>query len=267
MLPNCLIIGAQRCGTTWLYRCLKEHPSIAAPIKEVHFFDRYWNRGLEWYEALYQNCTDFPVLVDATPVYMSSAESVERMASILPHAKLIAVLRNPVDRVYSEYWHRNMQLKRNYQHVTFEEALKKHPELLLHGLYVRHLHNVLEHYSRDQLLLMLFDDLETDDKEFIRRVYGWLDVNDGFQPPLIGHTYNAVHFPRIQKLLRRLHLWWLARLAKRAKFDLIIRRQHRISGKQGYAEMKDPTRQYLQNYYSKPNEELQDLIGAHIEWS
>src|SRR5690349_3699828 len=136
LLPDFLIIGAQRGGTTSLYNYLQAHPNIhSASIKEVHFFDRKFQKGVHWYRA------HFPMRLtkvyagrfrhegfvtgEASPAYLFHPQVPERIARLLPRVKLIVLLRNPVDRAYSQYYH---TLQLGYETLTFEEAIAAEEE-------------------------------------------------------------------------------------------------------------------------------------------
>lgn len=264
MLPNFLGIGAQRCGTTWLHKCLAEHPQVGtASIKEAHFFDNEWDRGIAWYESFFEGCVGALAVGEVTPEYISDPLAVERMASVIPNAKLIAIVRNPIDRAYSAYWLR----RKEFQGLSFEEAIEKEPDLLDRGLYADQIRRVLKHYSRDQLLVLLFDDLERDDKAFMRRVFEFLGVDSEYRPSPLGRTHNAVLFPYAQDILHRLRLYGIIRFVKRTGLHLLIRRWHRASGKRRYPPMKEATRKHLQQYFDEPNGQLEELLGVVLHWA
>lgn len=103
-LPDFLVIGFPRCATTWLHKCLAEHPEIQVGFqKELHFFDRYWDRGIEWYANQFPHCNDYCFLGESTPTYIINSKAVTRIASVIPKCKLIVIIRNPVDHVYARY--------------------------------------------------------------------------------------------------------------------------------------------------------------------
>lgn len=263
MLPNFLIIGAQRCATTWLHRCLSEHPQVfMCSEKEAHFFDARWDRGLAWYKGLFKDCEGAVAVGEATPEYMWKPVAVKRMASTLPNAKLIAVVRNPIDRAYSAYWLR----RRIYQGMSFEEAVEADPNLLRRGHYAQQLKRVLRYYPREQLLVLLFDDLKHDDEAFVQRTFQFLEVDPDYRPSLLGHTYNAVLFPRIRGLLDQLSLTWAIDVIKTIRFDLLIRHWSRASDKRAYPKMKQETRNCLQSYFAESNAELEEIIGVEVDW-
>ena len=127
-LPDFVVVGAQKAGTTSLYRMLRKHPQIHMPrTKELHFFDVHWDRASsgtptssrpgrwEWRRG------------EATPYYLYRPMVRERMLQVLPKARIVVILRNPVDRAYSHYWHdlRRFELERHAREVfpTFETAV------------------------------------------------------------------------------------------------------------------------------------------------
>lgn len=138
LLPNFLIIGAQKCGTSSLYMYLTKHPYISPSIrKETHFFDYNFKKGILWYRAhfpsiLYKNYVKYKmnkeiITGEATPYYLFHPHAPKRIYSILPEVKLIVMLRNPVDRSYSHYYH---QVSRSREYLSFEEAIQKENERL-----------------------------------------------------------------------------------------------------------------------------------------
>lgn len=122
--PDFVIIGTKKGGTSLLYRLLTEHPLFEpAATKELHFFDNRFSEGLSWYGQHFptRKCVDGRQTVsgEATPSYLLNPLVSERMAKTIPDAKLIALLRNPVDRAYSHY---QMGLRRGDEVRPFEEA-------------------------------------------------------------------------------------------------------------------------------------------------
>ena len=122
-LPDFVIIGAQRCGTSSLYSYLIEHPQIApATRKELHYFDLNYAAGDEWYRSQFPQFPDTPfdgrltVTGEASPYYLFHPMAAERCASVVPDAKLIVMVRDPVERAYSHYHHeraRNVDVRRS----------------------------------------------------------------------------------------------------------------------------------------------------------
>lgn len=132
MLPGFLIVGAQRCGTTSMYRTLSQHPDVRKAVlhKGVHYFDMNYDRGLAWYRA------HFPLRVrarrgdrsaltfESSPYYMFHPLAAERIAADLPGVKLIVLVRDPVERAYSAHAH---ELARGFEDQPFGRALELEP--------------------------------------------------------------------------------------------------------------------------------------------
>ena len=111
-----------RCGSTSLFRHLGAHPGVhESARKETHFFDRFYDRGWDWYEAQLGEPPPGAVVFEATPAYLSSSEAVERLAADLPDAHLVVTLRDPVDRAHSHYW---MLREREHEQLPFDAAVE-----------------------------------------------------------------------------------------------------------------------------------------------
>ncbi|MBN1667385.1 MAG: sulfotransferase domain-containing protein [Anaerolineales bacterium] len=184
--PDFIIVGAQRGGTTSLYNYLISHPAVfPAFIKETHFFDLHYKRGIGWYRAcfpwlvqkkhFYQTYQQKALSGEATPYYLFHPHVPVRVWQALPAVKLIVVLRNPVQRAFSHYHH---EFKQGYEQRTFEQAVAwemenmvsdpdryvpaqgrpgfehMHHSYVSRGLYLAQLQNWLQHFPREQLLVL-----------------------------------------------------------------------------------------------------------------
>jgi predicted DCC family thiol-disulfide oxidoreductase YuxK len=131
MLPDFLIVGAQRCGTTSMYRALSEHPSAKKAVlhKGVHYFDMNYERGPRWYRAHFPLRTAGAVTFESSPYYLFHPLAAERIAADLPGVKLIVLVRDPVQRAYSAYAH---ERSRGFETESFERALELEQQRL-HG--------------------------------------------------------------------------------------------------------------------------------------
>jgi hypothetical protein len=208
-LPDFFIIGAAKAGTTSLYALLDRHPDIFMPkVKEPEFFardDRY-SEGIETYAAAFADATPDQIVGEASTIYSIAPffpDTAARVKTHVPEAKLIYVLRHPVDRAYSFY----TQLIKNYQNVTkdtavnrtFEEFVlpEQHaraaskssvfsratshfpdvPELCLAGSdYVLQIEAYLAHFRRDQMLFLKFEDFVRDRSTVVRQITDFLGV-------------------------------------------------------------------------------------------
>jgi len=135
MLPGFLIVGAQRCGTTSMYRALSTHPSIRKAVlhKGVHYFDMNYERGLSWYRAHFPFRSAGALTFESSPYYLFHPLAAARIAADLPGVKLLVLVRDPVERAYSAYTH---ERARGFETEPFERAIELEPERL-HGEVAR----------------------------------------------------------------------------------------------------------------------------------
>ncbi len=209
-LPSALIIGAQRSGTTSLFNYLVRHPDVLSPLgKEIHYFDLHYARGVKWYRGRFPyryRLRRGALTLDASPYYMMHPQAPERAARLLPDAKLIALLRNPVDRAFSHYQH---ELRDGRETLSFGEAIEKEPErlareeerlradpgyysfnhrrysYLLRGQYIEQLRRWVEHFPRSRLLVLQSERLFRDPAAAVGAVHEFLGLR-----PHRGETYK-----------------------------------------------------------------------------
>lgn len=204
MKPAFMIIGAQRGGTTSLYNYLCEHPRILpAREKEIHFFDKAYERGPDWYAAFFPSWLAHlgqrAITGEATPYYLFHPLAPERIHAHFPQMKLIVLLRNPVDRAYSHYQY---QVRLGNEVLSFEDALAQESErlhgeharieaetgynsfahqkfsYLTRGVYVDALARWFTFFPRDQFLILKSEDFYADPPAVLRRTFAFLDVQD-----------------------------------------------------------------------------------------
>jgi hypothetical protein len=198
-LPTFLIIGAMKAGTTSLAYWLGEHPDVfLAPGKELRFFNvpQRWERGIDWYRSQFAGAEGTRAIGEATPGYLGHPQAPERIASIVPGARLIALLRHPADRAYSQYWLNRAigSETRTFQQLIDEEISGKAPAYgfyLERGRYLKHLNELNEHFPEEAILPLLLDDLSADPAGTFARACAHIGVDDAVRPPNVGKAYNA----------------------------------------------------------------------------
>jgi hypothetical protein len=245
-LPDFLIIGAARCGTTWLYECLKAHPGIYLPADkrpEPHFFLKQseYDRGLAYYSARYFDQAD-PSLVagEASTSYLYHPSVAARVARHLPDVRLIAILRNPVDRAFSNYI---VSRRNGLETLSFSDAIRTEPSRLAdpgsefereicpfayidRGRYLAQLSRYMGLFSRQRLHVVLFDDLAASPEQVLRATHAFLGVDPDFLPDPLPSRLN------------------------RAEYD-------------GAAVMSDD-RSYIRDQIAEDTEALADLLGRDL---
>ena len=256
VLPDFVIIGAQKAGTSSLYRYLASHPSVApAARKEVHYFDWAFERGTSWYRAhfptaLYRRVFDATtrrrlLVGEASPYYLFHPHVPRRLRALLPQAKLIVLLRDPVERTLSSYHH---QVRRGRESLPFDDAIARETDrlaaeverlqqdelyksavhrnfsYLARGIYADQLALWFEHFPRDQFLILRSEDFFNDTATIFREVLDYLQLpawqpesfrrfNAADYPPMDAETrrqlveYFAPHNARLYELLQRDFEW------------------------------------------------------------
>jgi hypothetical protein len=224
-LPNFIGIGAQRAGTTWLNRCLRDHPSVfVAEKKELHFFDREFTKGLGWYAAAFKDAPLNSVIGEFTPNYYHDPLALERIKNSIPQVKLIFIARNPVDRSFSQY---QLYSEGVYQGLTFQEALREDKTLIEYSLQGKHLERALSLFPKEQILILLYEELSSSPLKVIGKVCRFLGVDDQFTPPTLNKRVNRVVLPNLQAQLNGLKLGWIIPLVKKTPLaDWIKERFH-----------------------------------------
>ncbi len=207
-----------RCGTTSLNGYLREHPDVVVSTpKEVHFFDIHFDRGVDWYREHFTGTGNAAAVGEATPDYLYHDEAVARIAATLPDVKLIVMLRNPVDRAYSHYWHNRSRAK---EPLGFADALSAEATRIRaggasratfsyadRGRYRAQIERLHRHVPAERILYQTFEDLERDPGAVFRAACRFLDIDESFVPANLGEPINAyVEFrsSRLRETAKRL---------------------------------------------------------------
>jgi hypothetical protein len=172
-LPSFFIIGPPRTGTSWLHNILSQKAWLSHPTKETRFFDRHFDRGLHWYGSHYRKANGGRTIGEVAPTYFASSEARERIARLIPHARIVCTFRNPIDRVVSLY-----RLKRAYGLIpwNFEEAVERDPELMESSRYSSHLKEWRDTFGESQVMATVHDDIEADPQAYLDRLVDFVGV-------------------------------------------------------------------------------------------
>lgn len=262
MLPNFLIIGAPRAGTTWAAKNMMDHPQIFMPrIKEVHFFDANYEKGMDYYEAFFSDAKDQIAVGEATPEYLYIPEVAARIHQHLPNAKLIVSLRNPVERLYSRYWNSKAKYVSN-RDLSFEEKIKQKPLFIGEGFYYDHLTRYYRLYPREQILVLLYDDLEKDPHGFLSEIYKFLGVDPEFTSDYQEIKINSA---AAKKYVGKSQLLWnIHRGLMRVRLFSLARMVEDMNRNE-YPPMHAETKRWLvEEVYKDKNRQLEELIGRDL---
>ena len=233
-LPDFLIIGAQKSGTTSLYDLLTQHPHVErAALKELNYFDRYFEKGIEWYRSQFPlpklKGERKPITGEATPDYLFYPDAARRAAQVVPQARLIVLLRNPVDRAYSDY---QQARRKGWETRTFEEAIEVEKaqlpassKYLSRSTYLDHLLRWSKHFADEQMLVLKSEDFFECTQDTMEPVLDFLELPTW--EPEASEKRN------------------------RGKYE---------------QEMHPATRQQLEEYFEPHNEKLYEHLGVEFEW-
>lgn len=240
-LPDSLLIGAQKCGTTYLYTNLvQQHPFVQGALKrEVHFFNTGERRGGERaYREHFAPRERGKVVVEKSPNYLFFPNTAKEAHKVVPNAKLMVLLRNPVDRAYSHY-HHSKRLGR--ETLSFEEALEREPQRIAvdpeevafrafsykaKGLYADHLAEWLRFFDREQMLVLKSEDMYENPREVFGTAQRFLGVPE-----------------------------------RSLEFGQAYRHKGRYT-----APMAPETRKDLEAYFKPHNEKLYEDLGRDFGW-
>jgi len=258
VLPDFYIIGSAKCGTSSLYEYLSYHPAVQPAVtKEVHFFDHYFERGLNWYKVC------FPLKLDkffvknfgkkkfitgeASPRYIDHPHTPKRIKEITPDAKFIILLRNPIERAYSHYI---MNVRQGIEPLSFEEAIDQQTKrtkdefkkmekaenyyskpyfrfsYLERGIYISKLERWLKYFPKEQFCIIKSEDMFKDPNTIFNQILKFLELS-----PL----------------------------------KLNIYKQYR-KGDYSKIKMTDDTKKHLYEFYKPYNQRLYKLLEKDLEW-
>jgi len=183
-LPNLIVVGVQKCGTTALHHYLRRHPAVAmSRPKELDFFieERNWARGLEWYAAHFDPSA--PVRGESSPNYTAVRRFpgvVPRMQRVVPAARIVFMVRDPVDRLISHWVHRFTygRERRALEQVVQDDTYLERSQ------YATQLRPYLEVFPRDRILILEMTELRQRRRETLRRVFEFAGVDTEFWSPL-----------------------------------------------------------------------------------
>lgn len=239
-LPNMLVIGAAKCGTTAVYEYLAQHPEIyMSPVKEPRFFaldglpltfggpfahiDKHSSvNSLDVYTSLFSGVQGEKVIGEASPLYLYDPRAPERIRHYIPDVKMVAILRDPIERAFSGYIMHRMQGR---EHISFEEAIRDEPRRIRENwlwgrytdvsLYAEQLERFYRTFDRSQLRVYLYENFKANPAEIMEDMYRFLSVDDSFRPRTdIQHNVSGLPRNKVLDTLigQRPNRYWLSKL-------------------------------------------------------
>lgn len=286
-----MIVGAQKAGTTSLFKYIDQNPCVCAhPQREMVYFvndEAYASGYAAAYTKYFKNCNNNgSVLLAKHVMAMYSKDAIARMRKHNPNMYLIIVLRNPVNRAYSAYWYAR---RRGWENIkTFERALEAENERMKegwytwrncayvnNGIYYRYLEWILEHFGKNQVLIVTSDELANNANKICKLIFEELKLDSTFDPETIKH-HNTSGLPRSElfaqifsKVLTSSHpLKRFARFLTPESLSYKIRYKILRLNEKDFTppEMNRETRLRLVEYFKPYNDRLEELLGRDFSY-
>ena len=279
-LPDFILAGAPRCGTTAAYDVLTTHPDLYLPEKKEQWFfwaDDVWERGADWYAEQFAAHGGARRVGEATPLYYACDRAMERMAQVVPGARVLLVLREPVSRAVSHYW---FNVRKSKEDLPFEEAIARdldgsRPWKLSRGAhnyatlgkYDLHYERVLRHFPPEQVHVMLLDEMLSDTRGTFDGLWRFLGV-----PPLAvealpqSNRDKWIRSRGMQSLYKETGLKRLARTLLPAPAARWVRGlRDKVAYAQKQSEIPGPVLDALRAELAPHVDRLESLLGRNLD--
>lgn len=275
-----LVVGTPRSGTTWLHNQLQEHPDICVSRqKELHFFTKtemFWHahrlygaeitdkqrkEKLTWdmYRQQFNHCTPFQKRGEVGTLYLYDPDLPQQLIKRYPNIKLLAVLRHPIERLYSHYM--SAYYKKLYNLPSFENTIHRYPDFVDQSCYAKHIQHFLQVFPKEQLGLFFYSDLQKDSAAFIQQVYAFLGVRP-ITPPK-ANEYTNTRFEKkasSQTTLLRALLWRNPTTKLLYKSGMLSN----VTEDNSYWERNTVVRQQLIDTYREDVQLLEKIAGKNL---
>ena len=285
--PNFFIVGAAKAGTTSLHAYLSSHPQVfMSALKEPHYFadfdvspelDNFLPiiRRRSDYHELFKDSDGFIAVGEASPSYLCDPAAAERIKSAIPTAKIIISLRNPVERAFSHYL---MDFNRGSETLPFEKAIEfdlarrergwgKSAQYTELGLYANQVKSYLDEFGRDQVLIVLFEELVHDTRETMRVIARFLGIDPlAYPESAFAQVHNPFEVSRgrfARAILRMRHIRVLAKNWIPRKVRTIVRNRLLFAARPK-PQLSPDTRHLLAHRFEKDLQQLEQLLGRDL---
>jgi hypothetical protein len=281
-------IGVEKGGTTWLAKCMEEHPQICfSKNREVYFFNDVdshflkeintkYSRGVNWYKSQFSHCPNTSKKGEYATTYLFTDNTARRIKKHLPDVLMIASLRDPVKRTFSQYLY-EQRLGFIQKNERFEDVLKERPDMIEKGFYAKHLRNYYKYFSKKQIHVVIFEELIENPKKHFKKLFNFLGVDNNFTPSRIEKPSNkggAAVFPKLNYLMIKSEY-----ILRSIGLDPILR-LFEFTGVRGlamkvrdinkvrystYPRLKKDTSRKLFGVFEKDINELEKMLNKNLE--
>lgn len=272
-LPDFLGVGVSRCGTTWLHQQLTAHPDVYMPTKrkEISYFDRYYERGEDWYSEFFPQGKDqdrYKAIGEISPRYIDNDEIFERVAKFGPAKKYILMVRNPLKRLISAYnWKKR---NTNYQ-GTLEEYITDDPVAMSRCKFGEITERMYKFVAPETVLIVVLEDVAKNPQKELSRLAAFLEIDPkGFPAELSSKVINKNTLPRnkavyafAQKIRRALvnsNMDWVVNGVKKLKLQTML-----VSAKTSSKNIEDGALPEVLDIFAADIEKFESRLGRKIE--
>ncbi|MCG8525426.1 MAG: sulfotransferase [Opitutales bacterium] len=258
-----IFIGPDKSGSSWLSRLFAVSSEVyIPPAKDLYFFDKYYTKGVSWYEKYYRDAGS-RLKGEICHDYLFSGDAAVRIRDYNPQIKLFCSLRDPIDRSFSQYLY---LLRSGLTQEPFEECIKNIPRILDNSLYAKHLECYLEIFDRANLRIFYFEDLVASPENFADSICDFLGINDIRPLPEPERAAAKAKNTKIAHVVKRLAIvarnLGFANLVGRVKSSKIQNLFYTTYGKgEDKPQMNHETRAFLQDYFQEDTQKLKKLLG------
>ena len=177
-----VVAGGMRCATGWIRECLKEHPDIFIAQKEPHFFDRNYEKGLDWYSSFFVDYKNEELIGEKTASYFHDLIVPDRIKSNFPNCKIIICLRDPLERMFSHY-SMLAEEDQSLRQKGFLDSVQSDIDYVKRSLYYESVSKFIECFSVNDVLITIYEDKDKDPVKFIQNIYIFVGVDPTFKAP------------------------------------------------------------------------------------
>lgn len=264
-LPSFIIIGAAKAATTWITYQLRQIPEVYLPGPEPHFFSTEFHRGVGWYEDFFKDARDGQIVGEKSADYLAHPEAPRRIAQILPNVQIVVQLRNPIERAYSDYcmFYRRGAVSDGPEYYLGKEN-SAIPRFMEDGLYYRHITNFLDFFSREQIKVVLYDDIRSQPEAIVQGISRHIGVEGAVAPVAPSSRVKTRDAPLLPLGLRRL-LRPMKKMAEPWRGSAWFMATRSLLAKPvNYPPLTRDVRMRMRDYYAKDISGLERLTGRDL---
>ncbi|WP_234415624.1 sulfotransferase family protein [Sphingobium yanoikuyae] len=263
--PHFIIIGAVKGATTWIAHQLRCHPNLWLPKTEPHYFSSDYARGTDWYATLFDEAPPDRILGEKSADYLAHPDAADRLFQTLPGARLIVQLRDPVQRAYSDYcmlYRRGMVGGDPRKYLQGQRSAER--RFLASGLYARHLDRFLKQFPREQLHVLLYEDLAHSAEQMIVDICRHIGVPAHIAPDQLDSRKNDSSTPLLPLTLRRLLRPMRPALDPLRSNPVLARVRASLASPVRYPPLVGELHRMLRAYYRDDVLRLQDMLQRDL---